>query len=188
MEAISDAEKALHEIQKKTFRILKDEGILASLKQIFPRSYNFIDLHPSPVRRVDLDTELIERECLSGKYYEHQAYFVDESHVLISSRETGEYGWGAEERLGAFADIWVFHNKELVLHIERCFKTDESRLDWKIKVGAYKEIKKAKLDESWMNALKNIVSAIERTDELEESRSAEEAKEQLKDFDLGCFS
>ena len=123
---------------------------------IFWRSYNFIDLHPSPISRVDPNSSLLEQEGLLEKFSNHQAYVVDRAHVLFSRGQSGEYDFDGEP-LGDSADICVFHDKELALHVNGCFTrgVDGTRLDWKAKAGAYKGMEKAKLHESWMNALKN---------------------------------
>ena len=198
MSGISDAKNALDETKNTAFRILKEEGTLDILKSLFERPVNFIGEDPSsPVWKVRPAPGRLEAEGLLGKFGDresYQSYYVDSTSIFVATYKSRDSDFDGEH-LGDSGGICVFHNDELVLHINDCFTRrydGYSSGTWEVKDSAYKGLEKAKLNKQWMNDLKKIAAEIIRTDELKkmskEERSAEEAKQQLKNFDLGNFS
>ena len=141
----------------------------------------------SPNKDIEAESEWVD------KSWTHRAYLLVGAQALQISY-FDEYHRGLDDLGASIATLYVFNNNETVLYDSGSAEMKTTAWDrdtWKFSKLRAEKLELVKLDNGWMEAVKEIASELERVKTLnsKELYSARELKAEKKksNFDLGDF-
>ena len=179
-------------LKSKAFQILADEGVLSAIETLMEgkNDDDLLEKVNSPIKAIASKTD-IEAEH-KDRIWKHHAYLLDGIQTVQISYCTVPLG--LTEEYGKRARLYIFHNDKLVLCDtgSTVKRTEDGRTEpWRFDRGRTFELQVAKLDKSWMEALKEIVNELGRDAELRakefRKKQEERAEKEKSNFDLGEF-
>ena len=188
-------QKELKKVKRKAYKILEEEGVLSALAFFLETGFwedDRLAKFSSVLKNVDPNKD-IEAEH-KDEHFQHHAYLLGGVQTIqISYFE--EYR-GSSDNTDKTATLYVFSNDEIVLYDKGgAWKrySEFAYFPWEFKKSTLSpfSLEVARLNKVWMEAVKEIMSEIQRVKKLETEefyRSQEErAGKEKSNFDLGDF-